>query len=67
MCGCITAILRCPFPAASASEMHSEIAVTTAHTCSDLSDINRFKYRGLEELHISVNIIKILHDNIYIT
>ena len=37
VCGCITAILRCPFPAASASAVHSEIPVTPAHTCSDLS------------------------------
>ena len=37
VCGCITAILRCPFPVASASAVHSEIPVTPVHTCSDLS------------------------------
>ena len=36
MCGCITAFLRCPFPAERASAVHSEIPVTPVHTCSDL-------------------------------
>ena len=37
MCGCITAILRCPFPPAGASAVHSEIPVTPVHASSDLS------------------------------
>ena len=34
-------ILCCPFSAASASAMHSEIPVTPVHTCSDLSVQNK--------------------------
>ena len=33
---CITAIVRCPFPAAIASALHGEIHVTPVHTFSAL-------------------------------
>ena len=43
-------MLRCPFPAASVSAVHSEIPVTPVHTYSDLSVENNWAKRKLEQI-----------------
>ena len=45
VCGCITVILRCPFPAASASAVQNEVPFTPVHTCSDLSVVDAWNPR----------------------